>query len=54
MYPHLNTYQKLLKKMQDPAFLYSSIKICDVCYENLKEVDNEQSMMQTEYLNLLE
>ena len=40
--------------MQDPAFLYSSVKICDVCYEHLKEVEDEENILQSQYLNMLE
>jgi hypothetical protein len=37
LYPTLNE-EKLLKRMQDPVFLYESIKICTECYEHFKTI----------------
>lgn len=33
----LDTKEKFERKLNDPTFLYHSVKVCDLCYENLKD-----------------
>ena len=46
----LDTKEKFERKLVDPTFLYHSVKVCDLCYENLKD-SNTLDESADQYLN---